>query len=360
MDKPFSLYLDLVRFVAAVLVVLSHYTSHGMFGPAARAAGHNLGRESVIVFFVLSGFVIAWTTAEKALTLRRFIVARGARIYSVAFPVLLAAFGAGMIALQIPGVSVESGYQLLKPWLYLPLHTLFMGELWTLAETPPWLVPYWSLGFEVWYYVLFGVMVYARGLRRVLLAGLVLLIMGPKLWLLLPVWLAGVWLYRTGPRLPVTAAQARAGCLATLLALALYKIAGLDVLLRAAGSAAWPFPAVPLKSADRYLADYLVAAIMVLHFLCARQAQFGALQAWQTPIRALAGTTFTLYLVHGLVLGLWEQFVSRQAANGVDLVLLTVCIAAVTYACTGLTDRLRAWIRRRFEGPRTAPAQRPA
>ncbi|UUZ51421.1 acyltransferase family protein [Massilia sp. B-10] len=101
MDKPFSLYLDLVRFVAAVLVVLSHYTSHGMFGPAARAAYHNLGRESVIVFFVLSGFVIAWTTAEKALTLRQFAVARGARIYSVALPVLLAAFGAISIAAQI-------------------------------------------------------------------------------------------------------------------------------------------------------------------------------------------------------------------------------------------------------------------
>ncbi|UUZ51422.1 hypothetical protein LP420_19440 [Massilia sp. B-10] len=87
-------------------------------------------------------------------------------------------------------MTINSGYQLLKPWIYLPLHTLFMGELWTLTETPPWLVPYWSLGFEVWYYVLFGVMVYARGLRRVLLGGLVLLIMGPKLWLLLPVWLA--------------------------------------------------------------------------------------------------------------------------------------------------------------------------
>jgi peptidoglycan/LPS O-acetylase OafA/YrhL len=358
MSKHFSLYLDLVRFVAAVLVVVSHYTSHGMFGAAAKAAGHNLGREAVIVFFILSGFVIAWTSAEKALSLRQFAVARGARIYSVAFPVLLAAFGAGLIALQIPGATVESGYQLLKPWIYLPLHTLFMGELWSLAETPPWLVPYWSLGFEVWYYVLFGVMFYTRGTRRLVLAGTVLLIMGPKLWLLLPVWLAGTWLYKYQPLLPITAAQARAGCLATLLALALFKISGTDVLLRDAGSAAWPFPAIPLSSVDRYLSDYAVAAIMYLHFVFARQAQFGALQAWQKPIRVLAGYTFTLYLVHGLVMGLWEQFYGAPSARALDLILLTMCIGVTTYACGVLSERQRAWIRRRFDAPQAVAAPR--
>lgn len=358
MDKHFSLYLDLVRFTAAALVVLSHYTTHGMFGPAAKAAGHNLGRESVMVFFILSGFVIAWTSVEKALTLRQYVAARAARIYSVALPVLLAAFGAAMLASRLPGVNLDNGYQLLKPWIYLPLHLLFMGNLWTLSETPPWLIPYWSLGYEVWYYVLFGVVFYARGAWRAALAALVLLTMGPKLWLLLPVWLAGALLYKYGKPLPITAAQARAGCVATLAALILYKYAELDVLLRTAGIALWPFPGFPLSSANRYLADYAVTVIMVLHFMFARQAQFGALQAWQGPIRVLAAYTFQLYLVHGLVLGLWIQFAGAGATGVAGVAGLTVCIGVATYACGLLSERLRAWLRRRYEAPPAVPAQR--
>lgn len=358
MDKHFSLYLDLVRFLAALLVVLSHYTQHGILGAQMKAAGHNLGRESVIVFFVLSGFVIAFTTAGKAMSLRQFVVARSARIYSVALPVVLAAFVAALLASQVPGVSVESGYQLLKPYLYLPLHLLFMGQMWTLTETPPWLTPYWSLGYEVWYYVLFGIALYARGAWRALLLALVLLLMGPKLWLLLPVWLAGVCLFRYQRPLPLTARQARAGWLATLAALAAYKLAGLDVALRAIGLESWPFPALPLGSADRYLADYVVTILVCLHFMFARQAQFSALQSWHTPIRTLAAYTFTLYLVHGLVMGLWEQFYQPEPANPFDILLLSACIGLATYACGMVTEQRRDWFRRRLDALYALSARR--
>ncbi|SHH42152.1 acyltransferase [Massilia sp. CF038] len=357
MDKHFSLYLDLVRFTAAALVVLSHYTQHGVFGPAVKAAGHNLGREAVIVFFILSGFVIAWSAVEKALTLRQYVVARAARIYAVAAPLVLLAFGTGLLAMHIAGVSVESGYQLLKPWVYLPMHLLFMGELWTLAETPPWLVPYWSLGYEVWYYVLFGVVFYGRGRWRWLLTALVLLVMGPKLWLLLPVWLAGACLYRYQGLLAISTAQARAGCVLTLAALLAYKLLALDVVLREAGVALWPFPGFPLSSANRYLADYLVAVLMYAHFCFARQACFTVPARWQQPIRALAAYTFPLYLAHGLVLGWWEQFYGVETGGAFDVLLLTVCIGLATYACGVFTERQRDWLRRRFDRPAPLAAQ---
>lgn len=355
MDKHFSLYLDLVRFVAALLVVLTHYTQHGLFGPAAKAAGHTLGREAVMVFFILSGFVVARTTIERALSLRQFALARATRIYTVALPVLLAAFGAGLIVMQLPGMQIESGYQLAKPWIYLPLHLLFMGEWWTLAETPPWLVPYWSLSYEVWYYVLFATAFYGRGAWRWLLTGTILLLVGPKLWLLLPVWLSGVWLARQAP-LAIGSGVARFGCAATLGALALFKIAGLDIALRAAGIGAWPFPALPISSADRYLADYAVGAIMLLHFACARQARFACLLALAGPIRSLASSTFVLYLVHGLIMGLWDEYHGGPTTGPADLLLLTACIGAATYACSIVTERQRAWLRRRFDARPVLPA----
>jgi peptidoglycan/LPS O-acetylase OafA/YrhL len=348
MDKRFSLYLDLIRFLAAVLVVLSHYPQLRLMSGSAVALIPNFGREAVIVFFVLSGFVIAYTTAEKAASLRQYAVARCARVYSVAVPVVLASFLVAMIASQYFGLTMPSGYQALKPYIYLPLHFLFMGELWSLSETPPWLLPYWSLGYEVWYYVLFGVAFYLRGVKRLLLAGLVLLVMGPKLWLLLPVWLAGAWLYSGQKALAISRGQARAGWLATIVILCAYKYFALDVALRALGSELWPF-ALKLGTADRYLADYVVCIIIYLHFLFARQAQFGGLMAAQAPIRSLASYTFTLYLVHGLVMGWWRQFYPHDPTSLVDIAMLTAAIGLATYAFGFVTEKRKAGVQHMFD-----------
>jgi peptidoglycan/LPS O-acetylase OafA/YrhL len=348
MDKHFSRYLDLIRFLAAVLVVLTHYVQHGIIGTPA----HPLplfGREAVMVFFVLSGFVIAYSTAEKALTLRQFVVARCARIYSGVLPVLLMCFLLVVLAAQWTAIPANIGYQPLKPYLYLPLHLLFMGELWNLSEVPPWLIQYWSLGYEVWYYVLFGVAYYLRGARRLLLGALVLAVMGPKLWLLLPVWLAGACLYRYQRNLPLSRTMARVGWLATLVVLGAYKYFGVDLYLRALGIALWPFPALHLGSADRYLADYAVCILVYLNFLLARQADFSALAHWDTPIRALAAYTFTLYLVHGPVMGLWGLFYRHDPASLVDIAALSLAIGLATYVVGLLTERRKAWFQRGFD-----------
>lgn len=338
MDSHFSRYLDLTRFSAAVLVVLTHYVQHGLLANAP-----HFGREAVIVFFVLSGYVIAHTTSEKALSLKQYVVARSARIYSVALPVLLLCFLLVYLVDPVAALPDTLRYQARKPMLYLPLHLLFMGELWTLSETPPWLIQYWSLGYEVWYYVLFGVLYYLRGAKRVALGALVLLVMGYKLWLLLPVWLAGVALYRYQTPLALTRTQARLGWLASVAALGLYKYAGLDLTLRALGSALWPFDALPLGTAERYLADYLVAVLVCLNFLCARQAAFTSLRWINVPIRSLAGYTLTLYLIHGPVIGMWMLLSPHQRGSATDLLLLSICIGMATWLVGMVTEQRKAW-----------------
>ena len=342
MNSHFSRYLDLMRFSAAVLVVLTHYVQHGLIGSKA----HPLpiaGREAVMLFFMLSGFVIAYTANEKETSLRQYIVARCARIYSVVLPVLLLTFALVAVAAHYAPIPLTEAYETHKPYLYLPLHLLFMGELWNLSETPPWLIQYWSLGYEVWYYVLFGIVFYLRGTLRTVLGVLVLLLMGPKLWLLLPVWLAGVCLYRWQKDLPLSHSQARWGWLASIGLLCLYKILGLDVALRTLGIALWPFPALHLGSADRYLADYVVCMLVYLNFVLARQAGFPSLRAIERPLRALAAYTFTLYLVHGPVIGLWGAFYRHDRGSVLDIVLLSAAIAAATLVVGMLTERRKAW-----------------
>jgi peptidoglycan/LPS O-acetylase OafA/YrhL len=343
-----SLYLDCCRFLAAVLVVASHFELYDAIQPGAGGMLANLGRESVIVFFVLSGFVIAYTTEQKNTGLRGYCVARCTRIYSVALPLLLLAFAAGALLALSGAEPAAPLYQLDKPWLYLPLHLLFMGELWTISEPPPLLAPYWSLGYEVWYYALFGALFYLRGKRRLAAAGSLLLLMGPKLWLLLPVWASGVLAYHWQKRFAVDRRLALAGWCATLALLVLFKLSGLDLDLRALARSTWPFPGLPLKSADRYLADYLVCLLVLANFLCAKCARFGALLRFERPLRWLASYTFTLYLVHALVMRLWLDLYPHDGASVADNLMLVVSIALATWVVGQLTERRKAWFEAQF------------
>jgi peptidoglycan/LPS O-acetylase OafA/YrhL len=348
MNKHFSLYLDLLRFSAATLVVLSHFSQLGMVGGAMQRLLPQLGREAVVVFFVLSGFVIAYTTSVKAASLRQYAVARCARIYSVVLPVLLFTLAAVAFAVLVCDKSVAGSYQLNKLYIYVPLHLLFAGELWNLSETPAWLLPYWSLSYEVWYYVLFGALFYARGKVRVALVLVILAVMGHKLWLLLPVWMSGVMLYRHQGRLHMSANHARLAWAITILALVLYKTSGSDVMLRALGGAIWPFPGLKLGSADRYLADYVVGALVCLNFLFARQAEFSALARVAAPIRTLAAYTFTLYLIHTPVIGMWQAFYAHDNTSWSDVALLSLCIVLACYLFGFVTERRKAWFQHFF------------
>lgn len=352
LSPPLSLYLDCCRFLAALLVVASHLAPYGVI-----AGNHfwlfDLGRESVVIFFVLSGFVIAYTTERKDVSLRAYGVARCTRIYSVALPILLLAFCAAGALAAAGVVTPGQFYQLAKPWLYLPLHLLFMGELWTISEPPPLLSPWWSLGYEVWYYVLFGALFYLRGRRRIIVAASILLLIGPKLWLLLPVWASGVLVYHWQKRLvckhPLARPLALAGWCATLALLVLFKESGTDGALRALANASWPFPALPLKSADRYLADYAVCILVAANFLCAKNALFSGLLRIEKPVRSLASYTFTLYLVHTLVMRLWVLLYPHDRSSAADVAALLLAIGAATWVLGQVTEHRKEWFEARFK-----------
>ncbi len=87
MNKPFSIYLDLVRFAAACLVYLWHSNQRMLVADSIPLSQY--GHSAVIVFFVLSGFVIAYITDTKENTLPSYAASRISRIYSVAVPTVV-------------------------------------------------------------------------------------------------------------------------------------------------------------------------------------------------------------------------------------------------------------------------------
>ena len=352
-DRPrlstsFSLYLDLIRFLAAFLVLLTHYRQYGLVGGPLADLVPSAGRESVIVFFVLSGFVIAYSTLSKQVSPLDYFAARLTRIGSVALPVVLLAFACAFLIARLVGPELVPAYVLNKAYVYMPLHLLFLGESWRLSETPPWLSPYWSLGYEVWYYVLFGVLIYLRGWQRALAAALASAVIGYKLWLLLPVWASGVWLYRWLEKHTLPAPAARLGWLASTLLLVAYNLSGLEDPLRALAATLWPFPSLPLGSAERVLADYLVCALILVNFACARYAAFAGLERFAAAIRNLSFYTFPLYLAHALVLGIWRSFHPHGAGTTFDVLVMSAIVAVFTWALGRGAESLRvsalAWI----------------
>ncbi len=163
--RPLSICLDLVRFAAALVVLVCHAAQAGLY--SGRLPGTPLAQHyAVVVFFVLSGLVIAASAARRRSTLGAFAIARAARILPVSVAALIFSTMAYLVtaALGGPAMHNDTYGQLSLGGTVLPL--LFLSES-TWGAGPVWNPPYWSLCYEVWYYALFGAAVYLRGPGRV-------------------------------------------------------------------------------------------------------------------------------------------------------------------------------------------------
>lgn len=87
-QRGYSTYLDLLRLLAALAVFLGHASFPEFTGHTIRMPDQ-LPHEAVIVFFVLSGYVISYVAQEREARAGSFFVSRAARIYSVAIPALI-------------------------------------------------------------------------------------------------------------------------------------------------------------------------------------------------------------------------------------------------------------------------------
>ena len=177
-----------------------------------------------------------------------------------------------------------------------------MNEFWGISITTYSNIPYWSLCYEVWYYILFGVFVFWQGPWRPWALAAAVLLAGPKILLLIPVWLMGVALYRYGHRINLSK---RAG-------VALFALSWvLLVLFHAYGVASFFFEYlkslvgpefhVRMTWSRYFLSDYLLGLIVVMNFVGFRAAQgeLGKLLLpIATPIKVAAGFTLSIYLFH--------------------------------------------------------------
>lgn len=356
-----SLYLDALRVIAALWVALSHFNSWG-FAPASLAAFlPREGHHAVIIFFVLSGFVIAHTQARKRSGLRVYAVDRASRLYSVVLPILLGSFLVDAIGAWFDPQAYAGYYTLAKPWLYIPFHLAFMGETWEWREVPPSIPQYWSLAYEAWYYAIFAVLVFYRGARRIVLLLLIFAMLGPQHLVLWPTWLAGVALYAVIDKWRVARWVGVSLVIGSVIAYAVLEVLNVDTALWHISSRL--FVAIvghEPGNARQYLGDYLVALLVGANILGFRYSGWTPPARFAAGVRWAAGYSFTLYMLHGPLLLTLKHFVELSriglgASLGILLFMLvmTVLIGALTEkrrdAYRQAFMRMALWIEYRME-----------
>jgi peptidoglycan/LPS O-acetylase OafA/YrhL len=294
--------MDTLRIVAAVTVFFGHAYAQWNTTEGYNYHGIDWGHVAVVVFFTLSGYVIGYTTTANNRGPLRYAQARLSRLYSVLIPTLLITGAIELIVkLSDPALLVHYTRGVSFP-RYI-LSGLFLNEVWFFSASPPINGPLWSLSFEFWYYVIFGAFFFSgKGIKGKILPLLACLIAGPKILLMMPIWLLGYLSYRIYS--PVKRY--------TLSWFFVFLFAGLSVLL------VYILPAMPLRlgQAPLFFAGQFITDLII--------GVFVALALWMLPqrnnksvnknnilinaIRKLADLTFPLYVLHDPLLVLIRSF----------------------------------------------------
>ncbi|MCP5405484.1 MAG: acyltransferase [Pseudomonadaceae bacterium] len=348
--------IDILRFLAAVMVMLVHFTLPLRSVPPELESyqiqlDYNqypamegmtwFGWVGVQVFFVISGFVIAFSA--KGSSPFSFLRSRVLRL----LPAVWLCAPLTAMALLANGTALADVTKILvKGLLFIP--------------TYPYIDPsYWTLGIEIVFYAVIWFTMLAAGLRRVgLVVGLIggisallWLLVGAGLWLQPVGWQPWLELFNTRPfqlALVTHGANFMTGVLlyVILLERSSYGLMALFVL-GVVGSLAQIIAETTLKASLLAHAPLLpalvwglalfvmVASIMLNHYVSA---------GWAARARRVGLLTYPLYLVHQIV-GYILLSVFRQMGLG-NIVSLILAIMVVVLLAVMVSEVLEPRLRR--------------
>jgi peptidoglycan/LPS O-acetylase OafA/YrhL len=369
-NKRLINFIDFVRWSAALLVLLNHargllFVEYDMLQSSsvfARAFYFltGFGHQSVVIFFVLSGFLVGGKLLGRiqsnTFNARAYFTDRLTRLYIVVLPALLIT-----LATDYGGGQIFNGqglYSALPAAFggYAPAQNIsagiFLGNAAFLQTiTVPTLGsngPLWSLAYEFWYYLLAPLLFWGllgKGnlpLRLLCLLAVAagLLLLRGQVGLYFPLWLFGAAIVYFTNKLPLIGHPLPA----IALTLALMAVGRLNLL-----------PAVP--------ADYLLA----LTFALSLQALYVRANKTAFLARAnqiLAGFSFSLYAIHfplivlmatGLLSGRagYQQYDQVGLSSLLPYAGVVLVLMLIAYVFGQLTEkntgRLRSYLGKRLK-----------
>jgi len=322
--KELSAYLNVLRILAALTVFLGHLSGRSVSGGFLWQI-QPYGHSAVIVFFVLSGFVIRYSVDEKEKTLLDYSVARFARLYSVVLPALALTLVCDLIGTSHNPNVYDMARETNAP-LRLAQGVLFLTQSWqrvSLLSNEP----FWSLPYEFWYYVIFATAIFLRRWPRLIAIIIVSLVGGPAILLLFPIWLMGVASYRITKALSLT----------KLHAVTVWWLSALGVV----ATVLLHTPVVALETMllppSFSVLDYLLGALLAINFVAASRIDFG-LTRMSDLIGYFAGMTFALYLFHLPLLHLAAAYVAHHLPVPIKGMIEFTFVLSVVFALSFITE----------------------
>ena len=354
-DQGHLYWLDWLRFTAALMVVAIH-SRGGTWVELGRLAESSQtkivavffaltreGTEWVLVFFVLSGFLVGGKVIERlragTFSLRDYVIDRFSRIWVPLVPALI--------------WSAVVGFWLGKPVSWYDLGGNLLGLQGGVFPNFAANYPLWSLGYEIWFYFLAGavaVWITAGNRGRIgacFALALCFAVFTSMKSAFLFAWVFGAttyWLCRR-PRLPLLTATGG------MLVVVGYLSTQLQSATVSLDTSTWARYAPSNEVAILILSTGIALVLPFLTQLKPRSKSGESLNAFGGK---LAAFSYTLYLTHYPTLYVWEHYLPERlpVMDGISVIWYLLRISS----CVGFawlcylpfekqTGRIRKWLR---------------
>lgn len=331
-----SVLLDVLRLASAIVIAGVHLTQ-----PFFSIGLPNLtddGKPALVMLFLLSGLVIRYVTAIRRGRMTDFWVDRISRVYSVVVPALVFTIVASYVAMRVnPGYYMSNwGGNSSNPLLRIGMNLIFMAQSWNLTLVPFSNTPFWTLSYEVFYYVFYAAAFYLAGIRRAFWLVIAAVLAGQHILLLLPLWLIGCLahdVYQRARDPKISMKKLNLGFLAVGVGGAVLVPATFRLLIYLKAFLtrffwAHHYAPINLHWAYIYYAEGMPTVFALLWaMLLFERLKVSEKATWVQWVRLLSEATFPLYLLHFPLYVLIVAIFPNERANAwFTLSMLVLCV----------------------------------
>lgn len=344
--------LDLIRFFAALTVVILHGTADKLIP----------GYQAVMVFFVLSGYFVGVpaldSIVKKTWSWRDYLLNRLTRLWIVLIPALCLTWIWTTAQGSLFGGDTLGSFDLksstfIGNLLFLQGHhiSVYGGNM-----------PLWSLSFEFWYYILFpciALMIWSPSKKQKLayfvstlaIGAFMAIVIGDRILLYFLIWVLGV-----------LASVLRPIHVRSAIRHILYSAAWIVAIASLWVPYSFVHVTIWSPSTNPFVADFVVGiCYMLLIYIIVSFSNIDTAKAsrFTKASTYLAGLSYTLYLVHDPLLnfrGTWRTVIPGSILNTANhevvrvaqFVIIIVYAWMISRATEANTGFIRQVLSRRF------------